>query len=146
MIYFDTSALVKRFVEEPGSDVVRRFVLGEAPVATAKITYAEVYSGFTRKWKEGHLSSSDYDMVCRDFEADWDSYVRVELSDEILLTSRDVIRRHGLRGFDAIHLASAIHLMTALEERIDFAAADRRLLEAAEAEGLRSIDVEVGES
>ena len=81
-------------------------------------------------------------MVCADFEADWDSYIRVDLSDEILLTSRDVIPKHGLRGFDAVHLASAIHLMTAVEERIEFAAADKRLLDAAETEGLRSIDVE----
>jgi hypothetical protein len=42
-----------------------------------------------------------------------------------------VIRQCGLRGFDAIHLASAIHLKKALEEAIEFAAADHRSLEAA---------------
>ena len=53
-----------------------------------------------------------------------------------------MIRKHGLRGFDAVHLASAIHLMAVLEEIVGFAAADRRLLEAAAAEDLRSINVE----
>ena len=76
------------------------------------------------------------------FEGDWPAYLRVELEDDIFLLARELIqRRHPLRGFDAIHLASALRLKLALGETITFAAADERLLKAAEAENLEPLNV-----
>ena len=141
MIYLDTSALVKRFVAEPASDRVGRLIAEETSVATAKIAYPEIYSGLTRKWREKDLSRSDYELACRQFEMDWEAYVRVELHDDILHTSRDLIQRYPLRGFDAVHLASALYLEKALGEPVSFVAADRRLLEAARRESLATVDV-----
>jgi len=141
MIYLDTSALVKRFVAEAGSDRVGRLIVEETSVATAKIAYAEIYSGLTRKWREEALSRSDYELACRQFEMDWGAYIRVDLYDEILNISRDLIQRYPLRGFDAVHLASAVYLQKALGEPISFVAADKRLLEAAHQESLATVDV-----
>lgn len=141
MIYLDTSALVKRFVTEVGSDRVGRLFLEQATFATAKIAYLEIYSGLTRKWRENALSRSDYELACREFELDWEAYIRVDLHDEILSISRDLIQRYPLRGFDAVHLASAVYLEKALGEPISFVAADTRLLEAAHQESLATVDV-----
>ena len=141
MIYLDTSALVKRFVAEVGSDRVGRLIVEEASVATAKIAYPEIYSGLTRKRREKDLSRSDYELACRQFEMDWEAYIRVDLSDEILNISRDLIQRYPLRGFDAVHLASAVYLQKALGEPISFVAADKRLLEAAHHESLATVNV-----
>jgi len=142
MNYLDTSALIKRFIAEQGSLLVRRLVTREGPIATAKVAYAEAYSGLTRKHREGNLSVGQYAQACRQFEREWPAYVRVELQDEILHLARDLIRRHPLRGFDAIHLASALTLKQALREDITFAAADDRLLRAASAEHLQALNVE----
>jgi hypothetical protein len=60
----------------------------------------------------------------------------------VLVLARDLLRKHPLKGFDAIHLASAIRLRTALTEDMMFAAADARLLSAARAERLRALNVE----
>lgn len=143
MNYLDTSALIKRFVAEKGSPLVQTLVTRKGPIATAKIAYAEVYAGLTRKLRDGHLSDAQYVLACRNFEADWQAYIQVELHDDILFLARDLIRRHPLRGFDAIHLASAISLKNALGEDITFAAADERLLRAAEAEDLKILHVEI---
>lgn len=143
MIYFDTSALIKRFVEEKGSSRVQSMVESGEAVATAKIAYAEAFAGFTRKMREGNLDKRQYDLACRQFEADWAAYVRVDLKDDLLYLARDLIRRHGLRGFDAVHLASALTLKTAIDETVTFAAADRRLLRAAATEGLNAVNVEI---
>jgi predicted nucleic acid-binding protein len=142
MNYLDTSALIKRFVAEKGSPRVERLVSHGGHVATAKIAYAEVYAGLARKHREGHLPGSQYALACRQFESDWQAYVRLDLQDEILVLARDLIRRHPLRGFDAIHLASALSLKAALGEDVTFAAADERLLRAARAERLRPLNVE----
>lgn len=115
-------------------------------VATAKIAYAEVYAGLTRRQREGHLSAGQYASACRQFESDWRSYIRVDLGDEILVLARVLIQRHALRGFDAIHLGSALSLRTALGEEITFGAADERLLRAARAERLPVLNVETTKS
>jgi predicted nucleic acid-binding protein len=142
MIYLDTSALIKRFVTEVGSETVNDLVKGTAPVVTAKIAFAEVHAGLKRKHREGLLPDRDYTLSVRQFEDDWESYIRVDLRDETLRLARDLIRRHPLRGFDAIHLASALTFKSAVREDLTFGAADVRLLRAAKSEGLTSLNVE----
>jgi predicted nucleic acid-binding protein len=142
VIYLDTSALIKRFVNEKGSPLVQSLVTEKGPVATAKIAYAEIFAGFARKLREGHLSKTLHALACRQFERDWQSYLRVELQDDILFLARDLVQRHPLRGFDAVHLASALSLKNALGEEITFAAADGRLLRAVGAENLEPLNVE----
>lgn len=142
MTYLDTSALIKRFIGEAGSDVMRRLFAAGGPVATAKIAYAEVYAALTRRRREGDLARAGYVDACAQFERDWPGYVRVELHDEILVSARKLITRHPLRGYDAIHLASALSLRDSLGEDPTFVAADERLLTAARAERLKTLNPE----
>ena len=146
MIYFDTSALIKRFVNEKGSTLVQSLVRTERTAATATVAYAEIFAGLTRKLREGHLSRSEYTLAGRQFESDWRAYLRVELQENILSLARDLIQRHPLRGYDAVHLASAVNLSSVLGEEITFAAADARLLRAASAEKLDALNVETARS
>ena len=142
MIYLDTSALIKRFVNEKGSPMVQSLLQQPEGVATAKIAYAEIFAGFARKLREGHFSKTLHALACRQFERVWPAYLRVELQDNVLFLARDLIQRHSLRGFDAVHLASALCLKNALGEEVTFAAADGRLLRAASAENLEALNVE----
>ena len=107
MNYLDTSALIKRFVAEKGSPLIQR-IIEAGSVTTAKIAYAEVYAGLKRKHREGYISTSQYALACRQFERDWQAYIRVDLQNGILHLARDLIQLHPLRGFDAVHLASAL--------------------------------------
>ena len=142
MTYLDTSALIKRFIEEEGSGVVRTLMRQPGSVATAKVAYVEVYAGLGRRRRAGDLSPKDHRVACTQFERDWPGYIRVDLADEILSLARDIIQRHPLRGFDAVHLASALSIRQGLEEDLQFVAADERLLRAATAEGLQALNVE----
>lgn len=142
MIYFDTSALIKLFVNEAGSRLVARLVTEDGAVATAKIAYTEVHAGLVRKHRAGEISAAEYARTSREFEAEWPAYVRLDLQDDLLVLARDLVRRHPLRGFDAIHLASALSLQSAVEDDLRFVAADGRLLRAASAERLTALDVE----
>ena len=68
--------------------------------------------------------------------------VKVELGAEILISARGLIQRHGVRAFDAIHLASALGLQAAANEPVTFVAADQRLLRAAAGERLATVNPE----
>ena len=114
-----------------GSPLVQSIVRRTGAIATAKIAYAEIFAGLTRKLREGNLSKAQYAPASRQFENDGHAYLRVELEDDILLLARDLIQRRPLRGFDAVHLASALRLKIVLGEEVTFAT-DGRLLKAAE--------------
>jgi uncharacterized protein len=141
MNYFDTSALIKRFVEESGSKSVDAVLAREPILATSKVAYAEVHAGLARKLREKAFTTAAYRTTSRTFDTDWRAYVRVDLADPVLLIVRDLVRRYPLRGFDAIHLASAMRLQQQLGEEIRVIASDDRLLTAAKEEGLRTLDV-----
>lgn len=145
MNYLDTSALIKRFVQEKGSRLVQTLMGQGEPIATAKIAYIEVYAGLNRKFREGHLSRMHHTRACKQFETDWTAYIRVDLQDEILRLARDLIQRHPLKGFDAVHLTSALELRNALGEGVTFVAADERLLRAARTENLGILHAETVE-
>ncbi|MGH7167948.1 MAG: type II toxin-antitoxin system VapC family toxin, partial [Nitrospiraceae bacterium] len=83
MIYFDTSALIKRYVAEKGSSVMRTLRSQPGPFATATIAYAEAYSGLTRRHREGFLSRTRYASACEQLELDWPAFLHVELQEEV---------------------------------------------------------------
>ena len=141
MNYFDTSALIKRFVAEPGSKRVDALLAEEPILATSKVAYAEVHAGLARKLREQALTMAAYRRTSRAFDTDWRAYVRVDLADPLLLIVRDLVGRHPLRGFDAVHLASAMRLQEQLGEEIRVVASDDRLLTAADKEGLPTLDL-----
>ena len=117
-----------------------------SPVASATIAYAETYSGLTRRHRDGDLSSAAFARACEQFQLDWIAYLKIHLTEAVLGTARLVIQRHALRGFDGIHLASALTLQQGWDDTVVVAGADQRLLRAAAAEGLATLNVETGEA
>lgn len=142
MIYLDTSALVKRFVEEPGSAFVDDLWLRGGPAATARVAAAEAHAAFARRWRERSISERDFLRLRRDFDRDWASLVRLDVTEDVVRRVRDLVRRHPLRGYDAVHLAAALELASELRLPVTFVTADERLGGAARRERLAVIDPE----
>lgn len=134
MIYLDTSALVKRYVAEPGAGLVRRIFLGTEPLGTSALSYAEYFSALNRKRQDGALSRAAYRELARAFEGDWMGLQVVQLTETVLRTARRLLERHQLRAGDAVQLASALAVAGSVAVR--FVSADRRLAEVAAREGL----------
>ena len=137
ILYLDTSSLVKLYVEEEGSEAVRSQVSNAKAVATSTIAYVEARAAFARKHRAGDLREEEYDRILDDFRQEWAAYLAVDVSEAIITLAGDLAERHDLRGFDAIHLASALALQNKMQAPIDFSCADERLTVAAEAQGLR---------
>lgn len=140
MIYLDTSALVKRFISEPGSAIVDEVAARLWPIATSRVAYAELFAGLNRKRRERDLTQARYRTAASEIERDWPTYLQVQVTDAVLLEARSLSELHPLRGFDALHLASALLLAQGTKLQLAFVAADQRLLDAAAAAGLDAID------
>ncbi|MDP2639239.1 MAG: type II toxin-antitoxin system VapC family toxin [Betaproteobacteria bacterium] len=136
ILYFDTSALVKLYVRERGSLVIRRQAGKADAIATSVVAYAEARAAFARLRREKPRSGKPHRERVGQLDRDWDRYVLVELSAAVARSAGELADTHGLRGFDAIHLASALWLKSAYSGDLAFAAFDRKLTAAAASAGL----------
>jgi len=136
VIYWDTSALVKQFLAEVGTEEVLALRTQDLPHATSMITYSETFSALRRRARERFLSVARYRTAMDLFKRDWPAFVRVQLDEEIIMLSAKLIERHPLRTLDAIHLASVLQLQQLVGEPSLFVSSDSQLLQAATAENV----------
>lgn len=137
ILYLDTSALVKRYVEEPGSDLVDRLVGEATVVATSRVAYPEARAAFARRAREGAMTRAQLKRVVASLDSELDAWVWVELDAAIAKEAGRLAETRALRGFDAIHLGSALALRAGFDGRsVTFLAFDERLGRAALLEGL----------
>lgn len=134
--YLDTSALVKRYVDEAGSASVRSLFRGRH-VATVRVAYAELAATLARLVRQGHLNEDARDRVVARLDRDFAAMSVVEVRPALLRGVPDLVARRPLRGYDAVHLAAALAIRAG-GTTVTFWAADRGLLAAACAEGLRT--------
>jgi len=138
-LYLDTSALVKLYVEEEGSVLVRETVQRVETVATSAIAYVEARAAFSRRRRERYLSTVDYRRLRREFDADWERYVLLEVTGTLIRKAAELAEAQALRAYDAIHLASAKLLSQRLKEQVLFSSWDLNLLSAARREGMQTV-------
>lgn len=139
-LYMDASALVKRYMAEPGTGRVLDLLREAERIFISKVAYAELLMTFRRKREEGLLSKKDFSSLCRTLDRDWSGFLLVEVSDEVMEIIRRRCLRHPLRALDAIHLSSALWVKNLVKGPIGMVCSDRRLTHAAQREGLVVID------
>ena len=135
ILYLDTSSLVKLYVEEANSEKVREWVEEAELVATCRVAYPETLSALTRRFRSGDLAKNDYDELLKSFSDDWGNYVALDFDE---LEAGSLVKRYGLRGFDAVHLSAARLFINRITESSYFAFSsfDTALNKAATDEGL----------
>ena len=140
--YFDSSALVKRYLGETGTSWVQTWCADPFQiVAVAEIGLVEMAAAFAGKLRGGFVTPEQYDRACIDLERDAeDEYVLVAVQRTVVDEAIELTARRRLRGCDAVHLACALRLNRALQShsvpQLVFISSDKDLLAAASAEGL----------
>lgn len=128
MIFLDTSALIKRYVAEIGSDLVVRHMDRDPDWAASILARTETRVTLCHLGPEGVPGSPDQLRLADD----WDRFTAVPIDEECLASAESIGCRQGLRTLDAVHLAAAQRLW-----RVTFLSFDRRQLDAARAIGLK---------
>lgn len=139
ILFLDTSALVKLYIAEPGSERMREFVARGEPVAVSVLAFAEIHATFRRRKREELLQSAELEELQLGFADDWEELTQIPVGSAVLKLVPGLCERHPLRGADAVHLASAL-LLHQEGLQVTFACSDRHLVGAAAAEGLDTFD------
>ncbi len=136
-VYLDASALVKLYVAEPGSAEVADLLSRAEAAVTAVITRVEVTAALARAARLGRVSQAEAARALEAFGADWANLVRVRITEDLTARAASLAWEHGLRGYDAVHLAAALVFREASGEELLLATYDRNLGEAARKAGLK---------
>ena len=142
--FLDTSALVKRYVPEIGSDWILSITdpATDNHLAISQITWVEVHSAFARRLRDRSLSAQRFDLIVQKVREDFENEYRVIDVDQTLIeTATELVMQHPLRAYDSVQLASALRfqsttLLSQPETQLIFVSADNRLLDIAQSEGL----------
>jgi hypothetical protein len=140
--FFDTSALVKRYHSEKGTENIDKiFNEDDRALIISSLSITEIVSALNRKKEEKVISKEDLDIVLSRFFHDAiKEYVVVELDEEHMKDSIMLVLKRNLRTLDSLQLAIALRLK---ELEIVFVCADRKLVTVASKEGLKTINPEV---
>lgn len=141
--YLDTSALIKRYVDEVGSDWVRATLSAQPPpsAVVVHLVIVEVTSALTRRVREGTLIPTEYTQVQNAFRSDClHEYEIVTAVGDVIDQANRLLEKYPLRAYDAVHLATAAvtnqQLVANNLAPLTFISADDSLNDAASAEGL----------
>jgi predicted nucleic acid-binding protein len=136
---FDSSALVKRYVNEVGTPWVRGLTHRNAghQIFLARITAVEVTAAVARRRRGGSLAHPQAASILSRFRQHLAGrYTILELTPGLLADAMKLANTHELRAYDAVQLAAAIALNRLGQGGIVLVSADRELNHAATTEGL----------
>ena len=139
IVYLDTSSLVKLYVEEDESSKVDALVKSSEITATSLVAYAEARAAFARRFREKAFTTDEYNHLKEFFDKDWSRYLILSVTGDMIRLAGDLAEKHALRGFDSIHLASALTLRQELSSPIAFSCFDDNLQKASEREDLDQV-------
>ena len=107
ILYLDSSALVKRYVCEPGADETRAAIEAATVVGTVVISRAEVAAAMSKAVRMNVLTRSEAWACLQAFRAEWDRFVQVQATQTVVARADALAWEQGLRGYEAVHLAAA---------------------------------------
>jgi predicted nucleic acid-binding protein len=137
MLYLDASAIVKNYIQEPHTADVRALLADEDTVGTGLLCRAEVAAAFAKAARMQYISLSTAQRALEAFSEDWKTLIRLFPTEELIEQAAQFAMTHDLRGYDAVHLATALAWEQQREKSVTLATFDRQLWNTGNAIGLK---------
>lgn len=102
-------------------------------MVSARLVYPEGRAALAQAHSVGRLTARQLREAATEFDSRFEELDLLEIDDQLALRAGDLAEVHGLRGYDAVHLAAADR---ARDPDLVVVAGDRALLGAATSEGM----------
>ena len=135
-LYLDTSALAKLYIREKGTDEVNRWMVQADFVSTSLITLVEANAAFAHVVRMKSVTKKTGEGASHLLRKQWPAYLKTPITEKTIARAAELAWALGLRGYDAIHLASAEIWQTAMGLPVVLATFDRQLAAAAMSLGM----------
>ena len=139
ILFCDTSALVKLYVHEDGSDDMVREAAASDLIAVCRIAWVETMSAMARRSREQPRDAVTITRARHRVVTDWPHYLTLDLTQELVELAGEYADAFALRAYDSVQLAAVQTLHRELPGEVRFACFDGRLMTAARVLGIGSI-------
>jgi uncharacterized protein len=133
--YFDTSALIKLLIDEDGTPLADRLWDEAEAVVTSQLAYPEARAALAAARRARRLTARQLADAKRGLEERWREVRAIDVRPELAIRAGVLAEHHALRGYDAVHLASALAVSSLAPTVVTW---DAALAEAAQNEQLAS--------
>ena len=144
LFYLETSALVKLYVREPGTEQLLKLVsrTGNHRFAVLTLSKVEFHSAIRRREREGDIDPLLAHRLLDRFGKHMETkFVKQVMNESVLDLAASLVGQHPLRAYDAVQLAGCLTLRAGSRpDSPTFISSDQRLIQVAKAEGLPSMD------
>ena len=138
ILFLDTSALVKLYVIEAGSDQTHQAAYQAEILAVSRIAWAEYHAALARRARIVPEDEPMLEQARSALASDWADFFVVEVSQPVVELAGEHAELYALRAYDAVQLATASYLADQSGQTVQFACFDRRLNKAATAQGMKT--------
>ena len=134
MIYFDTAYLAKCYLNEHGSDEVRKLAAESARVACCSFGRLELAAAIHRNLREGKINRQQSQVIFDQFDLDESNHIWTWLPVTPELLADSTTKFRAMKPSTYLRAADALHLACAVEHGFkEVFSNDRHLLDAASA-------------
>jgi len=140
MFYFlDTSALVKRYHQELGTEVVDSlFTTADVSFVTCSFVLLETIVVLKKLRKKGFITAEEFNDAFWQFQTECESKIKIiDIYSFHIISARQLVLKYDFSAGDALILASATSM---LREKPVFVCADETLLRVAKESGLNTLN------
>lgn len=131
MIYYDSSALLKIYIEEEHSDFIRQYISKHQFNYISTLSFVEIHSVFSRLVNNSQISQDELAFLKASFNNDFKIFQQIPIDNNILNRAAELTYQTNLRTLDSLHLATIEYLKSSSDEDLLFACFDNRLIEGA---------------
>ena len=139
ILFLDTSALVKLYVVEDGSEITHQAAQQAEILAVSRIAWAEFHAALARRSRMAPEDEHPLDQAINALATDWEDFLVVEVSQPVVELAGEYAELYALRAYDAVQLATASYLAGQSGQSVQFGCFDRHLNKAATALGMDCI-------
>jgi predicted nucleic acid-binding protein len=139
ILYCDTSALVKLYIAETGSELVQGRLADAEAVVVCRLAWAEAHAALSRRAREAVVDAETIEQAKAALAVDWPRFVIMDVTQHLVERAGDYADTFALRAYDSIQLAAAFETARISQLPTLFACFDARLNKAANTLGLASL-------
>ncbi len=135
-VFFDSSALAKRYIEEPGSDTVEKLCVQATMLGVSSICLPEIISGLCRLRRDSILTRNQYDDAKNTLLRDFEDISVCNITPSVIRQAIHILEMNTQRTLDALHIGCALEW-----ESDVFVSSDIKQISAAKKAGLKTMKV-----
>ncbi|SBT07642.1 conserved exported hypothetical protein [Candidatus Accumulibacter aalborgensis] len=139
ILFCDTSALVKLYINENSSDLMLSLAGSASAIAVCRVAWAEAMAALARRVRENPTDAEVIEAVRTRLRGDWPRYAIIEVTQSLVDMAGEYADTFALRGYDSVQLAAARILQQEAGEELHFACFDIRLQRSAKVLGMLTL-------